>query len=150
MIKIVGPKKNERKEEESKNTNDSKKPENNPAYLRLTKDLQGIDIPANAVMNFPNKEDITNFDVTVKPEEGSYWYGGTYSFSVSVPNGYPHDAPKITCNTKVFWIIGGNRTRYITPTSTSTEMSVLTFWDKIGSLSWTSIMLFWDFSSCLS
>ena len=103
MIKIVGPKKNERKEEE-KTKSDSSKPESNPAYHRLTKDLDGIDIPSNAIMNFPNKLDITNFDVTVKPENGSYWYGGTYAFSVSVPNGYPHEPPKIMCKTPVIWI----------------------------------------------
>jgi ubiquitin-conjugating enzyme E2 M len=101
MIKIVGPKKTDRSNEENKNSVDPKNPKSNPAYHRLTKDLSQIDIPKNAVMNFPNKDDITNFEVTVKPEDGSFWYGGTYHFSVSVPNDYPHEPPKIICNTKV-------------------------------------------------
>jgi len=104
MIKIVGPKKTNRDNEENKNAGGSKNPQNNPAFHRLTKDLSQIDIPKNATMTFPNKDDITNFDVTVRPEEGSYWYGATYSFSVSVPNDYPHEPPKIICNTKVFFV----------------------------------------------
>ncbi len=105
MIKIVGPKKTNRDGEEQKNSVNPKNPKSNPAYHRLSKDLDQIDIPKNAKMTFPNAEDITNFDVTVKPEEGSYWYGATYSFSVSVPNDYPHEPPKIICNTKVYpWV----------------------------------------------
>ena len=61
MIKIVGPKKTDRANEENKNSVDPKNPKSNPAYHRLTKDLSQIDIPKNAVMNFPNKDDITNF-----------------------------------------------------------------------------------------
>jgi len=102
MIKIVGPKKTNRDGEENKNNSNSKNPQSNPAYHRLTKDLSQIDIPKNATMTFPNKDDITNFDVTVRPEEGSYWHGATYSFSVSVPNDYPHEPPKIICNTKIY------------------------------------------------
>ena len=99
MIKIVGAKKNDKRAEENKSS--SKDPKSNPGYIRLTKDLQSIDIPRNAEMTFPNKEDITKFDVKVKPEEGSYWFGAKYHFSVSVPTDYPHEPPKIECNTKV-------------------------------------------------
>ena len=102
MIKILGPKKTDRTEEEKKSgstTSDTKKV--TPGQLRLSKDIAQIDIPKNATIKFPNKDDITKFEVTVKPEEGSYWYGGTYNFTVSIPDDYPQEPPKITCNTKV-------------------------------------------------
>mmetsp|Transcript_18465 Transcript_18465/g.16085 ORF Transcript_18465/g.16085 Transcript_18465/m.16085 type:complete len:183 (+) Transcript_18465:310-858(+) len=100
MIKIIGPKKNQNRVEDNKDK--SKDPKSNPGYLRLTKDLSQIDIPRNAQMTFPNKDDITRFDVKVKPEEGSFWFGAHYDFSVTVPTDYPHEPPKIECNTKIY------------------------------------------------
>ena len=100
---ILGAKKTARTDEESKTsgTTTSGTKKVTPGQLRLSKDIAQIDIPKNAVMKFPNKDDITKFDVTVKPEDGSYWYGGTYSFTVTIPDDYPQEPPKITCNTKV-------------------------------------------------
>mmetsp|Transcript_17552 Transcript_17552/g.19987 ORF Transcript_17552/g.19987 Transcript_17552/m.19987 type:complete len:189 (+) Transcript_17552:25-591(+) len=106
MIKILGPKKTERVEEEKKNsdnpsdTTETKKI--TPAQIRLNKDIAQLDLPSNATFKLPNKDDVTKFEVTVKPGEDSYWYGGTYAFSVAVPEDYPQSAPKITCNTKIF------------------------------------------------
>lgn len=103
MINILRPKASSARTEEEKkssgNQGDTKKV--TPGQLRLSKDISQIDIPKNASINFPNKDETTKFEVTVKPEEGSYWYGGTYNFTVTVPDAYPQEPPKITCNTKV-------------------------------------------------
>jgi len=104
MIKILGPKKTDRTEEEIKNGDgaSSSFKKVTPGQLRASKDIAQLDIPKNATIKFPNKDDIMKFEVTVKPEEGSYWYGAVYNFLVTIPDDYPQDPPKITCNTKIF------------------------------------------------
>ena len=100
---ILGPKKSNRVDEEKMSSSNAATDVNRvtPGKLRLSKDISQLDLPNNAIIKFPKKEDITKFEVTVKPEEGSYWYGGTYSFTVTVSDDYPQEPPKITCNTKV-------------------------------------------------
>lgn len=106
MIKCLGARaSNARSEEEKKSgENQTTTKKVTPGQLRLSKDIAQIDIPSNATIKFPNKDEITKFEVTVKPEEGSYWYGGTYNFIVSVPDEYPQEPPKITCNTMVSFL----------------------------------------------
>ena len=102
MIKILGPKKTDRVEEEKKQEGgQGEKKLATAGKLRVSKDLAQLDLPANAAVKIPNKDDIMKLDVTVKPEEGSYWYGGTYNFTMDIPDDYPQAPPKITCNTKV-------------------------------------------------
>jgi len=104
MIKLLGPKVNsDRKiEEEKSNPAPSSSNKISPGLIRLQKELGSIDIPTNAKLEFKSKGDITNFDVIVRPEEGSYWYGATYTFTVTVPPEYPFEPPKISCNTKIY------------------------------------------------
>ena len=47
------------------------------------------------------QEDLLNFKITIKPYEGIY-KGGTFVFDFKVPKSYPHDAPKVLCETTVF------------------------------------------------
>jgi len=59
-------------------------------------------LSSNMTIVFPNgKDKIMNFDITISPDEGIY-RGGTFSFTFSISNGYPHEAPKVKCVTKVF------------------------------------------------
>ena len=104
MIKILGAKAtNARVEEESKaNGSGGTTRKTTPGQIRLSKDMAQIDIPKNAKVKLPEGDVITTFEVTVKPEEGSYWFGGTYNFTVNIPDDYPQEPPKIHCNTKVF------------------------------------------------
>ena len=41
-----------------------------------------------------------NFKVLVTPDEG-YWAGGRFVFSIAIPAAYPHEAPKVHCDTRV-------------------------------------------------
>ncbi|GAY42762.1 hypothetical protein CUMW_069380 [Citrus unshiu] len=47
------------------------------------------------------QDDLMNFEVSIKPDEG-YYQNGTFVFSFEVPPIYPHDAPKVKCKTKVY------------------------------------------------
>jgi len=42
-----------------------------------------------------------HFEVTLKPDEGFY-RGGKFLFDFQLSAGYPHDAPKVKCKTKVY------------------------------------------------
>ena len=41
------------------------------------------------------------------PEEG-FWLGGKFEFSLDIPKTYPHEAPKVHCNTKVSAVLAAN------------------------------------------
>uniref|UniRef100_J3M317 UBC core domain-containing protein n=1 Tax=Oryza brachyantha TaxID=4533 RepID=J3M317_ORYBR len=42
-----------------------------------------------------------NFEIIVRPDEG-YYLGGTFVFTFQVSPSYPHEPPKVKCNTKVY------------------------------------------------
>ncbi|XP_041014576.1 NEDD8-conjugating enzyme Ubc12-like [Juglans microcarpa x Juglans regia] len=73
--------------------------------LRLQKDISELNLPKSYSIYFPSGKDdlMMNFEVTIRPDEG-YYLGGTFlfSFQVSVPINYPHEAPKVKCKTKVY------------------------------------------------
>ena len=50
---------------------------------------------------FNGRDDLMNFKVKVRPDDG-FHAGGTFTFDVKVPKTYPHDAPKVLCETLVF------------------------------------------------
>lgn len=70
--------------------------------LRLHKDISELNLPKSCTISFPNgKDDLMNFEVTIRPDEGFY-IGGTFLFSFQVPSVYPHEPPKVKCKTKVY------------------------------------------------
>jgi len=50
-----------------------------PGELRIQKDVGEMDYESSTVtsVNFPNPDDLMNFEVEIKPEEG-YWANGTF------------------------------------------------------------------------
>ena len=46
-------------------------------------------------------EDLMNFKITVAPDDGMY-KRGVFVFDFKVPKTYPHDPPKVQCETTVF------------------------------------------------
>jgi ubiquitin-conjugating enzyme E2 M len=50
---------------------------------------------------FSNPNDLTNFNVVVCPDTGP-WNGASYQFSFTIPALYPHEPPKVVCNTKIY------------------------------------------------
>merc|ERR1719169_70647 len=41
------------------------------------------------------------FHIAITPEEG-FWRGATYNFAFNIAALYPHEAPKVKCETKVY------------------------------------------------
>lgn len=73
----------------------------NPGLLRLMKDKEELEIPSNMKIEWPDKDDLTKFNITVIPQDSSLWKGGSYIFSAYVTPEYPHEPPKFECLTKV-------------------------------------------------
>ena len=76
----------------------------NPAQLRLQKELQHLDeLPSNIELIFTDPNKILEFQVRIKIiEEDSYWHGACYTFAVNVPLNYPIEPPKCKCLTKIY------------------------------------------------
>uniref|UniRef100_A0A0D3GZL8 UBC core domain-containing protein n=1 Tax=Oryza barthii TaxID=65489 RepID=A0A0D3GZL8_9ORYZ len=73
-----------------------------PGELRLHKDIAELNLPKSTRISFPNgKDDLMNFEVTIRPDEG-YYVGGKFIFTFQVPPAYPHEPPKVKCKTKVY------------------------------------------------
>eukprot|EP00762_Andalucia_godoyi_P002581 ANDGO_03285.mRNA.1 hypothetical protein len=70
-----------------------------PALIRVQKDLVDLktETPSYKV-TFPSKDDLLHFNVVFRPVDGFYC-GGAFSFTVAVPETYPHDPPKVHCVT---------------------------------------------------
>lgn len=64
-------------------------------------DIAELDGGKVATIDFPNPNDLTNFLVTIQPDTG-FWKGATYVFQFQVPEHYPHQPPKIQCQTKIY------------------------------------------------
>ncbi|KAI3428491.1 hypothetical protein D9Q98_007316 [Chlorella vulgaris] len=70
--------------------------------MRLQKDLSELDLPPTVCLSFPHgTEDLTEFEVSLTPDEG-YYAGGTFTFLFRVPESYPSDPPRVKCLTQVF------------------------------------------------
>ncbi|XP_057527609.1 NEDD8-conjugating enzyme Ubc12-like [Amaranthus tricolor] len=70
--------------------------------LRLHKDITELNLSKSCNISFPNgKDDLMNFEVTIRPDEG-YYLGGTFVFTFQVPSVYPYEPPKVKCKTKVY------------------------------------------------
>lgn len=74
---------------------------NRAGHIRVQKDINELDIPPSIQVSFPAPDDLMHFDLTLSPEEG-YYKVGIFSFSISVPEDYPHKPPKVKCNTRVY------------------------------------------------
>eukprot|EP01038_Epipyxis_sp_PR26KG_P006744 gene6744-9239_t len=72
-----------------------------PGEIRIQKDIADLDGGKVAEVSFPNPNDLTNFYVVVSPDSG-FWSGAKYHFTFAIPASYPHEAPKVTCQTKIY------------------------------------------------
>ncbi|GMP38050.1 hypothetical protein CsSME_00009461 [Camellia sinensis var. sinensis] len=98
MIKLFKVKEKQRAENASGPTLVKKQ---SAGELRLQRDIGELNLPKSCTMAFPSgKDDLMNFEVTIRPDEG-YYLGGTFIFTFQVPAVYPHEPPKVKCKTKV-------------------------------------------------
>ena len=45
---------------------------------------------------------VMDFDVEITPDTDSFWYGGKYIFSFTIPEDYNFSPPKVMCKTKIY------------------------------------------------
>jgi len=75
------------------------------AQLRITKDINELELPKTCKTAFADPNDLLNFKLIISPDEGFY-RGGQFHFSFKIGPGYPHEPPKVKCITKVGAISG--------------------------------------------
>lgn len=71
------------------------------AQLRITKDINELNLPKTCTTKFDDPDDLLNFKITIAPDEGIY-KGGRFTFSFKVGPNYPHEPPKVKCETPVY------------------------------------------------
>lgn len=91
------------KEEEDPNQAQEKKQKKPPGELRLMKEINELDLPAHAQVVFNKDGSIMSFNVDINlKNEDCLWKGGRYLFSMEISPNYPHDAPKVKCQTQIY------------------------------------------------
>lgn len=81
-------------------TEGSRRNRQSAAQLRLTKDMSELQLPKTCELaSDPN--DMLNFKLSISPDEGIY-RGGRFTFSFVVGPNYPHEPPKVKCQTQVY------------------------------------------------
>ncbi|EQC28531.1 ubiquitin-conjugating enzyme E2 M [Saprolegnia diclina VS20] len=84
-----------------KRTAKPKEKKRTPGEIRIQKDIAELDGGSAAVVSFPDPNDLTTFDVKVAVDTG-LWTGATYHFTFKIPALYPHEPPKVRCETKIY------------------------------------------------
>eukprot|EP00117_Sycon_ciliatum_P002229 scpid84414/ scgid7554/ NEDD8-conjugating enzyme Ubc12; NEDD8 carrier protein; NEDD8 protein ligase; Ubiquitin-conjugating enzyme E2 M len=100
MIKLYSLKQKKKDEEgESSASGGGKK--SSAALLRVTKDVNELTLPSTCEVDFPDPNNLLDFQLIICPDEG-FHRGGRFVFSFKISQGYPHEAPKVKCLTKVY------------------------------------------------
>jgi ubiquitin-conjugating enzyme E2 M len=71
------------------------------AYLRAVKDHNELSLPTSCALEFDDPDDLLNFRMIMRPSEGLY-VGGRIVFTFQFNQNYPHDPPKVHCDTKIY------------------------------------------------
>ncbi|XP_041471527.1 NEDD8-conjugating enzyme Ubc12-like [Lytechinus variegatus] len=71
------------------------------AQLRLQKDLGELNLPKTCQIDFPDPDDLLVFKLAIQPDEGFY-RNGRFVFGFKVSPNYPHEPPKVKCETMVY------------------------------------------------
>lgn len=64
-------------------------------------DINELNLPKTCSTEFPDPDDLLSFKLIICPDEGFY-RGGRFSFSFKVGMNYPHEPPKVKCETPVY------------------------------------------------
>lgn len=70
-------------------------------YSGLFTDINELTLPKTCATDFPNPDDLLNFKLIICPDEGFY-KGGRFVFNFRVGPNYPHEPPKVKCETQVY------------------------------------------------
>ncbi|NXW53908.1 UBC12 enzyme, partial [Eurystomus gularis] len=72
-----------------------------PHVTRVPADINELNLPKTCEIDFSDQDDLLHFRLLICPDEGFY-KGGKFVFSFKVGQGYPHDPPKVKCETMVY------------------------------------------------
>jgi ubiquitin-conjugating enzyme E2 M len=72
-----------------------------PGQIRMQTELSELELPPSCKIEFPAPNDLMQFIVHISPDEG-YWKGASYKFAFLIKPMYPHDAPKVKCETPIY------------------------------------------------
>jgi len=97
MLNLFSLKQEKREESAGRGT----KKKASAAQLRITKDINELELPKTCKTEFPDADDLLNFKLIIFPDEGFYRHG-QFTFSFKIGNAYPHEPPKVKCETKVY------------------------------------------------
>jgi ubiquitin-conjugating enzyme E2 M len=97
MIKLFSLK----NQKQGMNANNTQLKRNTAAQIRITKDINELTLPKNCQMQPDPDGDLLNFKIIICPDEGFY-KGGKFVFSFKVSQNYPHEPPKVKCETRVY------------------------------------------------
>jgi len=102
MIKLFSLKQ-QKKDGEAVSTSSSSsgQKKSSPAQLRVMKDLNELNLPKTCSTDFADPDDLLNFKLFICPDEGFY-KGGRFVFNFKVGQNYPHEPPKVKCETQVY------------------------------------------------
>ncbi|XP_055345648.1 NEDD8-conjugating enzyme Ubc12-like [Paramacrobiotus metropolitanus] len=100
MIKLFSLKEQSKGQEAAGGANKNAK-KTTAAQLRITKDISDLQLPKTLKVEFPDKDDLQNIQLTICPDEGIY-RNGKFTFSIKISNGYPHEPPKVKCLPKIY------------------------------------------------
>lgn len=64
-------------------------------------DINELTLPKTCATDFPDPDDLLNFKLIICPDEGFY-KGGRFVFNFRVGPNYPHEPPKVKCETLVY------------------------------------------------
>lgn len=78
-----------------------KKKKQNASELRVHKDMSEMDPIPGTRLEFPDSNDLMNFVLYITPNDGLY-SGAEFKFKLTIPNTYPYDPPKATCETPIY------------------------------------------------
>eukprot|EP00736_Rhodelphis_marinus_P001067 Rmarinus@m.5472 len=99
MIKLFEKKQQKKRDDEAAKS--GVKVKTTPGRIRAQKDVAELQDSESVKIEFIDPNDIMKFRVTIKPMEGHY-KGGVFDFTVTVSDQYPHEAPKVKCEKKVY------------------------------------------------
>jgi len=69
-------------------------------HPRSRADITELDAGSVGRVSWPDPAKLTFMKLSVTPDKG-LWAGATFVFSIAVPDMYPHEPPKVLCETKV-------------------------------------------------
>jgi len=98
MIKLFNLKEQKKNDVGSRSSNTKRA---TAAQLRMSKDIGELSLPPTCKLEFQDPDDLLNFKLIITPDEGFYRLG-KFIFTFKIGQGYPHEPPKVKCETMVY------------------------------------------------